>query len=482
VWSAIAAGGGAVGLLLGGVLTDLASWPWIFIVNVPVGVITLLLTIRFVRESRDGLPHRSYDLAGAVSVTAGLVVLVYAIVKAQAFGWGSGRTLGLIAAVLALLAVFVVIERRAVAPLIWLSIFRIRTLAVADGVLLLVASGMFAMFFFALLLAFRVITWRLPPPRRCSRPARSSSWWRCASATSNVVVDQMSDAAMRGRELLESPEPGEALFEFLDEMAGRQQQARALFEAVQETFLANREIRAAHREIVEVLDAPLGRAQEIGAVRHDVKGLDLLLLLKGVCETAAAFQQIDPQISERHLDLCGRRWPRPRRLACCAAAAPRSAISNARSPPTPRRLSASGANSLPTPRRWLVAGSGFRSGSEANAAGAASKGRPVAGLALGRSQNDSAYGPDERLSQRPPTATWRTRPRLAGTWRRCNRDRLVAVLGDNRPCQRGHDPNDDGATEDDVEDDCEGHICSFSGSEKDQTGVEDGRRIGLSRT
>jgi AcrR family transcriptional regulator len=118
-----------------------------------------------------------------------------------------------------------------------------------------------------------------------------------------IVVDQMSDAAAHGRELLDSPEPGEALFEFLDEMAGRQQQARALFEAVQETFLANREIRAAHSEIVEVLDALLARAQEVGAVRPDVKALDLLLLLKGVCETAAAFQQIDPQISERHLDL-----------------------------------------------------------------------------------------------------------------------------------------------------------------------------------
>jgi predicted MFS family arabinose efflux permease len=149
VWSAIAAGGGAVGLLLGGVLTELASWPWIFIVNVPVGIITLLLTIRFVPESRDELPHGSYDLAGAVTVTAGLVVLVYAIVKAQAFGWGSGRTLGLIAAAVALLTAFVVIERRAVAPLIRLSIFRVRTLAVADGVLLLVASGMFGMFFFA---------------------------------------------------------------------------------------------------------------------------------------------------------------------------------------------------------------------------------------------------------------------------------------------------------------------------------------------
>jgi EmrB/QacA subfamily drug resistance transporter len=149
VWSAIAAGGGAVGLLLGGVLTDLASWPWIFIVNVPVGIVTLLLTIRFVPESRDELPHRSFDVAGAVTVTGGLVVLVYAIVKAQAFGWGSARTVGLIAVALALLAAFVAVERRSKAPLIRLSIFRVKTLTVADGVLLLVASGMFGMFFFA---------------------------------------------------------------------------------------------------------------------------------------------------------------------------------------------------------------------------------------------------------------------------------------------------------------------------------------------
>jgi len=149
VWSAIAAGGGAVGLVLGGALTQLASWEWIFFVNVPVGVVTVLATLRYVPESRADVKHRAFDLAGAVTVTAGLVVLVYAIVKAQAFGWGSARTIGLIAASLALLAAFVAIERRSVAPLVRLSIFRIKTLAVADAVLLLVASGMFGMFFFA---------------------------------------------------------------------------------------------------------------------------------------------------------------------------------------------------------------------------------------------------------------------------------------------------------------------------------------------
>jgi len=149
VWSAIAAGGGAVGLIMGGALTQLASWEWIFIVNVPVGVATLLATLRFVPESRADLQHRTFDLAGAVSVTAGLVVLVYAIVKAQTFGWGSARTIGLIVASLILLAVFVAIERRNAHPLIRLSIFRVKTLTVADTVLLLVASGLFGMFFFA---------------------------------------------------------------------------------------------------------------------------------------------------------------------------------------------------------------------------------------------------------------------------------------------------------------------------------------------
>ena len=149
VWSGIAAGGGAVGLLLGGVLTDLLSWQWIFFVNVPVGMIALAMTLRFVPESRAETAHRTFDLAGAASVTGGLVLLVYAIVKAQAFGWGSLRTLGLIAAGLALLAVFGAIERRSQAPLVRLSIFRVRTLAVADVAMLLVASGMFSMFFFA---------------------------------------------------------------------------------------------------------------------------------------------------------------------------------------------------------------------------------------------------------------------------------------------------------------------------------------------
>jgi EmrB/QacA subfamily drug resistance transporter len=149
VWSAIAASGAAVGLLVGGALTQLASWRWVFFVNVPIGVITIALALRYIAESRADVAHRAFDIAGAVTVTGGLVVLVYAIVKAHTFGWASGRTVGLIAASVALLAAFVVIERRSRAPLMRLSIFRVRSLAVGDTVLLLVASGMFGMFFFA---------------------------------------------------------------------------------------------------------------------------------------------------------------------------------------------------------------------------------------------------------------------------------------------------------------------------------------------
>jgi EmrB/QacA subfamily drug resistance transporter len=149
VWSAIAASGSAVGLLMGGVLTDLASWRWVFFVNVPIGIATIVMAVRYVAESRIETEHRSFDLLGAFAVTSGLVVLVYAIVKAQAFGWGSARTLGLGAVAIALLGAFLFIERRSTAPLMRLSIFRVRALAVADTVLLLVASGMFGMFFFA---------------------------------------------------------------------------------------------------------------------------------------------------------------------------------------------------------------------------------------------------------------------------------------------------------------------------------------------
>src|SRR5437899_4675387 len=151
VWSAIAAGGAAVGLLLGGILADALSWQWNFFVNVPVGIAALALALRYVPESHAENRPDSVDIAGAATVTGGLVTLVYAIVKAQEFGWTSGRTLGLAAVAVALLSAFVWIESRSKAPLIRLSIFRNRSLTGANVTMLMVVSGMFAMFFFATL-------------------------------------------------------------------------------------------------------------------------------------------------------------------------------------------------------------------------------------------------------------------------------------------------------------------------------------------
>jgi EmrB/QacA subfamily drug resistance transporter len=157
VWAAIAIGGSAVGLILGGVLTQYFSWPWIFFVNVPVGIAAFVLSLRLIPESRDELAHRSYDVAGAVTVTGGLMALVYAIVDAQSAGWASAKTIGFFAFAAALLTAFVVIELRAKAPLVRLSIFRIRSLLTANVSMFLAASGIFAMFFFNTLYLQRVL-------------------------------------------------------------------------------------------------------------------------------------------------------------------------------------------------------------------------------------------------------------------------------------------------------------------------------------
>src|SRR3954447_20490548 len=95
VWSAIAAGGGAVGLVVGGFLTDVLSWRWVFFINLPIGIAAVILALRYVPNSRAAKRPETVDVAGAVTVTAGLLVLVYDIVKAQEYGWTSGRTLGL---------------------------------------------------------------------------------------------------------------------------------------------------------------------------------------------------------------------------------------------------------------------------------------------------------------------------------------------------------------------------------------------------
>jgi EmrB/QacA subfamily drug resistance transporter len=148
VWGAVSGAGGAAGVLLGGVLTEYLGWEWVLFVNVPIGVAAALLAPRLLPESRDEVDEPSFDAAGAVTVTAGMSLLVYALVDANQAGWGSARTITLIAIGVALLAAFVVIERRQRQPLVPFSIFRRRTLRGANIVSLLIGMSLFSMFFY----------------------------------------------------------------------------------------------------------------------------------------------------------------------------------------------------------------------------------------------------------------------------------------------------------------------------------------------
>jgi EmrB/QacA subfamily drug resistance transporter len=148
VWGAVAGSGGAAGVLLGGVLTEYLGWEWVLWVNVPIGLIAAAIAPSLIAESRSESETRSFDVFGAVTVTAGLSLLVYGLIEAPDAGWGSGQTIGLLAGALALLAVFVAIELRSAKPLVPFSIFRLRTLTGANVVGILTGASLFSMFFF----------------------------------------------------------------------------------------------------------------------------------------------------------------------------------------------------------------------------------------------------------------------------------------------------------------------------------------------
>ena len=147
IWGAVGASGGTVGVLLGGVLTDTIGWEWIFFLNVPVGLAVMAVAPALLRESRAEPTRRRFDLAGAVSVTAGIALLVYALVEASEAGWGSGQTLGLIGASIAAMAVFVLVELRSRAPIMPLSIFRIRAVTGSNIAGLALGGAVFGMIF-----------------------------------------------------------------------------------------------------------------------------------------------------------------------------------------------------------------------------------------------------------------------------------------------------------------------------------------------
>jgi EmrB/QacA subfamily drug resistance transporter len=151
VFGFVLAGGGTIGVLLGGVLTDTLNWHWIFLVNVPIGVLVYVLSLRLVPASRGFAVERRLDVAGAVTVTASLMLAVYAIVNGNQTGWTSGQTLGLLAGAAALLAAFLGIEARVRSPLMPLALFRLRNVATANVVGVLWAAAMFAWFFISAL-------------------------------------------------------------------------------------------------------------------------------------------------------------------------------------------------------------------------------------------------------------------------------------------------------------------------------------------
>ena len=147
IWGAASGSGAAVGVLLGGVLTSYLSWPWVFYINVPVGLALVLLVPRQLAESRAEGTSRHFDVAGASTVTASLMLLVYALTRATQNGWASVSTVSLLAAAAALAAAFVAIERRAESPLLPFEVFRGTTLGVANLITAIIASIAFSQFF-----------------------------------------------------------------------------------------------------------------------------------------------------------------------------------------------------------------------------------------------------------------------------------------------------------------------------------------------
>jgi EmrB/QacA subfamily drug resistance transporter len=151
IFGFVAAGGGSIGVLLGGILTDSLNWHWIFLVNVPIGAGVIILSRRLLPDDHGIAANGRLDVAGALTVTASLMLAVYAIVNGNEVGWTSGRTIGLLVVAGALLATFLVIESRVSAPLVPLRLFRIRNVATANVIGVLWAAAMFAWFFLSAL-------------------------------------------------------------------------------------------------------------------------------------------------------------------------------------------------------------------------------------------------------------------------------------------------------------------------------------------
>jgi EmrB/QacA subfamily drug resistance transporter len=192
LWGGIGAGGATIGLITGGLLTRYVGWEYIFFLNVPIGVAALLLAPRIVPESRLDVGRRRFDLLGAATVTGGLLLLVYALSKAPEVGWGAARTVTLLAVSAASLLAFLVVEMRVDAPLMPLKIFRLRTVAVANAVGMLLGGSFFAFIFIGTLYMQQVLGYSA---------LQAGAAWLAASLTSvalaglsQVLVTRLSAA------------------------------------------------------------------------------------------------------------------------------------------------------------------------------------------------------------------------------------------------------------------------------------------------
>ncbi|MFJ4621268.1 MFS transporter [Streptomyces sp. NPDC088812] len=155
VFAAVSAGGGAIGLLAGGMLVEWLNWRWVLFVNVPIGLLIVLATPRWIRESERHPGH--FDLAGAMTSTAGMVLLVYGFIRAAQDGWSDALTLASFAAAVVLLALFLLVERRSRQPITPLHMFADRNRAGTYGIMLCLAAAMFGMFFFLTLFVQNVL-------------------------------------------------------------------------------------------------------------------------------------------------------------------------------------------------------------------------------------------------------------------------------------------------------------------------------------
>jgi EmrB/QacA subfamily drug resistance transporter len=189
IWGGLGAAGATVGLIAGGLLTRYAGWQCIFFLNVPIGATALLLAPRIVPESRLATERRRFDVAGAITSTGGLVLLVDAISQAPQYGWGATRTVALLAASAALLAAFLVIESRVESPLLPLSIFRLRTLAGANVAGLLLGGSFFAFVFIGTLYMQQVLHYSA---------LQSGVAWLAASLTSIALAGLSQWLVTRG--------------------------------------------------------------------------------------------------------------------------------------------------------------------------------------------------------------------------------------------------------------------------------------------